>query len=58
MILIMKIIGIALGFIFPALLTKAVNAQQEDSEKSKYTALSCLCFGMLIFIIMGLLPNS
>jgi hypothetical protein len=58
MVLIMKLLGIILGFIFPVFLIEAISLQKEDSAKaSRYRALSSLSFGLIIFIIMGLLPN-
>lgn len=59
MVTFMKLFGTLLAFIFPVMLIKAMEAQQKnDSERSKYTALSSLCFGVLIFIIMCFMPNS
>lgn len=59
MILVLKLIGVILGFFFPVFLIKAMSAWQEDkSSSSKYMALSSVSFGLLIVIIMGLLPNS
>lgn len=48
----LKISVTALAFMFPILLTCAIKAQLKDTPgQDKYTVLSGLCFGALVFII-------
>ena len=59
MIFIVNLSGILLGFAFPVLLIKAIEIRPEESDrKLKYVILSSLCCGIIMFIIMGLLPNT
>lgn len=57
MIFLTKMLAVILGFAFPVLLIEAANTDAKNN-KSKYTTLSSLCFGILILIIMLFLPNT
>lgn len=54
----LKLLATFLGGMFPILLLKAIKAQQEESPKlENLAALTSLCFGGLVFIIMLFLPD-
>ena len=53
-----KLIGIIMGFAFPVFLVKALRANREDGGRvTRYTVLSSVSFGFIVFTVMGLLPN-
>ncbi len=58
MIAFIKLFATALGFVFPVVFIKAIGCKNDDPAKGKYTVLSSVCFGILVFILMGFLPNT
>lgn len=59
MIFTIKLLGILLGLAFPVFFIKAIEASQEEKDrKQRYIVLSSICYGIITFIIMGLLPNT
>ncbi len=57
MITLIKLFATIMGFIFPVMLIKAIGCSNDDPEKGKYTALASVCFGILVFILMGFMPG-
>lgn len=51
-----KGISIISGFVFPVVLIKAIRAKSEDAV-SRYSALSCVSFGIIVLTILFLLPS-
>lgn len=53
-----QLLCVILGFAFPSFLIKAVRAPKEDSKViSKYTTLSCVSFGVMVFVFVGLIAS-
>ena len=57
MIFFLKLLATILGFMFPVVLIKAIGCPNDDPAKGKYTALASICFGVLVFILMGFMPE-
>lgn len=54
-----KLLGILLGFAFPIFIIKAIKESlQEKRGEQVYVVLSSVCGGAIMFIVMGLLPNT
>ena len=51
MLSILWIAGIVAGFIFPAVLIKAIRTQNEE-ESAKHTFFSCLTFGICMLAVL------
>lgn len=59
MVFLIKLLGILLGFAFPVFTIKAIKESlQEKGGEEKYIVISSICCGVIVFIIMGLLPNT
>ncbi len=56
MIFTLKLLSIISGFLFPFAMIKAIRTKDENIS-SKYTTLSCVCVGIIVFTVMGLLRN-
>lgn len=56
MIFTLKLLSIISGFLFPLGIIKAIRTKDENIS-SKYTTLACICVGIIIFTVMGLLRN-
>ena len=53
MIDLIKLIATIIALAFPAFLIKAIKAQNNEIA-SKYTFLSCVSLGVIVFILMAL----
>lgn len=47
-----QLLAIIVGILFPALLVKAIKAEEKDTV-TKYTTLASVCMGYIVFVLIA-----